>query len=70
MSGDWRNDADYDYCDDLTPEQVAFEFLRRNPDYKSDFRKGSDELPKASTSEPAPAAARWGLRFRCRSGCA
>ena len=70
ISADWRNDADYEYCDDLTPEQVAFEFLRRNPDYDADFRKESDEPPKASTSDPAPAAARWGLRFRCRSAIA
>ena len=66
ISADWRNDADYEYCDNLTPEQVAFEFLRRNPDYDADYRKGSDESPTASTSEPAPAAARWGLRFRHR----
>ena len=60
---DWRNDAGYDYCDDLTPEQVAFEFLRRNPDYEADYRKGSEEAATASTGDPAPAA-RWGLRFR------
>ena len=30
---DWRDGSAYDYFDDLTPEQTAFEFLRRNPDY-------------------------------------
>ncbi|KEQ52219.1 transcriptional regulator domain-containing protein [Sphingobium chlorophenolicum] len=30
----WRSDAAYDYIDKLTPGDLAWEFLRRNPDYR------------------------------------
>ena len=30
---DWRSEAAYDYIDKLTPGDLAWEFLRRNPDY-------------------------------------
>lgn len=33
----WKNSADYDFTDDLAPEGWAWEFLRRNPSYRSDF---------------------------------
>jgi hypothetical protein len=36
---DWRNPADYDYLleDAMTPERWAWEFLRRNPDYRREW---------------------------------
>jgi hypothetical protein len=36
---DWRPLGDYAYCDHLTRDQWAWEFLRRNPDYQSDYRR-------------------------------
>jgi len=36
---DWRPPDDYAYCADLTRDQWAWEFLRRNPDYQSDYRR-------------------------------
>jgi hypothetical protein len=35
---DWRPPDDYAYCDSLTRDQWAWEFLRRNPDYQRDYR--------------------------------
>jgi hypothetical protein len=34
---DWRNPADYAFTEQLQPAQWAWEFLRRNPDYRRDF---------------------------------
>ena len=34
---DWRSSADYAACAELTRDQWAWEFLRRNPDYQSDY---------------------------------
>jgi len=36
---DWRSSADYAACADLTRDQWAWEFLRRNPDYQSDYAR-------------------------------
>lgn len=41
MTPDWRIASDYDYVDDLSLTALAFEFLRRNPEYRRDFRKYS-----------------------------
>ena len=30
----WRNPEDYVFVEDLEPDQLAWEFLRRNPDYR------------------------------------
>ena len=62
----WRIDADYNYFNQLTPEQAAFKFLRRNPDYNAACLK----LPDGSGGGSAPFAARWGLRLRGRSAAA
>lgn len=35
---DWRSEAAYDYIDKLTPGDLAWEFLRRNPDYRNAYR--------------------------------
>jgi len=36
---DWRSSADYASCARLTRDQWAWEFLRRNPDYQSDYAR-------------------------------
>ncbi|GGA48820.1 transcriptional regulator domain-containing protein [Pelagibacterium lentulum] len=61
----WRSSENYDYVDRLSASDIAWEWLRRNPEYQRDYRKlsGAREptfnlLERAST--------RWGLRFpRC-----
>ena len=34
---DWRSDADYDFIDRLTTSELAWEFLRRNLDYRKAY---------------------------------
>lgn len=63
--GDWKNVAEYDYFDELTPEQTAYEFLRRNEDYVAAYKAAADA--PATEHERAALAAQWGLRFRHRS---
>ena len=62
--GDWRNGPAYDYFDDLDPEKIALEFLRRNGEYAADY---ATIMASPSSDDPAPALKRWGLRFRRRS---
>ena len=62
--GDWRTGADYDYFDELTSEQLTFEFVRRSGEYTASCR-----ALDASVADDATAfSVRWGLRFRGRSG--
>ena len=51
---DWTDAGAYPNADDLHPEQWAWEFLRRNPDYQRTFLEKHDE---------ATGAERWGLTF-------
>ncbi len=57
----WRLHGSYDYVNRLTPEGLAWEFLRRNKDYQRDFqlhlRNG------ASDKEDKALEQRWGLCF-------
>ncbi|MFC1896810.1 transcriptional regulator domain-containing protein [Thermodesulfobacteriota bacterium] len=34
---EWRNPKDYAWVVNLTPSQLAWEFLRRNPDYLKEY---------------------------------
>ena len=59
---DWRSPEAYDRARTLEPSGFAWECLRRNPDYQSDF----DTLPYA-TPDPMMITTfrrRWGLCFR------
>jgi hypothetical protein len=58
---DWRSPVDYNRAHELEPTGLAWECLRRNPDYHRDHRK-------LSHSKPDPVAMtafrrRWGLCF-------
>jgi Family of unknown function (DUF6499) len=66
---DWRSAAAHAYLDNLSGSEFAWEFLRRNPDYRRDHR--------TIIGDPAQPAEfrellilRWGLPFRDRSGSA
>lgn len=62
----WRSGAAYDYVDALTPSQLAWEFLRRNPEYRKAFQK----LVSGGRISPQGAVAfarQWGLRFPRRT---
>jgi hypothetical protein len=51
---DWRNPADYADLASLDLSSLAWEFLRRNPEYQLAYRTGA---------ALGGACARWGLRF-------
>ena len=34
----WRSETAYDYIDNLNPGDLAWEFLRRNPDYRKAYQ--------------------------------
>ena len=65
---DWRSEERYARLGALSPAELAWEFLRRNPDYQQAFRTWI-EVGSAGTesAEPAPWS-RWGLSFRGGSG--
>ena len=63
----WLCEAAYAYLDDLSPSDLSWEFLRRNPDYQHDFEHAN---PVGASSEDASADGRiraWGLAFLGRS---
>lgn len=60
---DWRSPETYKPIQDVNAAGFAWEFLRRNPDYRRDVRKRP--LSHIPTSKAADAFARhWGLPFR------
>ena len=59
---DWRSDAAYDYVDQIAASDLAWEWLRRNEDYRDDFAA----LSAATEQREALAehiSQRWNLRF-------
>jgi hypothetical protein len=70
----------YDYALALCPSDMAWEFLRRNPDYQRDYRlsrrgsrhirrlKGGRRLMRVRRYTPRSSV--WGLHPFCRSGVA
>jgi len=59
---DWRFAQDYDYTTDLTKEQWAWQFLRRNPEYQQDwhcFIRRWRELEEAYGVAPHRDFPRW-----------
>lgn len=62
----WRSETAYEYIDALTPGELAWEFLRRNLDYKTAYQ---DLLSDGEMTGEAARdfASKWGLRFRSRS---
>ena len=61
---DWRSSATYEYLYDLDASELAWEFLRRNPDYQRAYRAN----PRPELVAEDGATRTWGLRFRDRSG--
>ena len=65
---DWEQPELYDYTDGLDDPNWGWEFMRRSPEYRSDF----DSLQQVRVQHSEAAAAmtemglgqRWGLRFR------
>ncbi|MGV1806419.1 transcriptional regulator domain-containing protein [Rhizobium rhizogenes] len=61
--GRWRISTAYDYVDDLDPPDLAWEFLRRNPEYRKDFARLTAEDHHEDAVSTA-FAEKWGLSFR------
>jgi len=59
-SRDWRSSSDYDYLDDASLRDIAWEYLRRNRDYAAEY----NELDATELTGDAGRSSRWGLRFR------
>ena len=57
--GDWRSAAAYDYAAAMEPAGFAWEFLRRNPEYRTLYK----ETPAHADDGIGGPARRWGLRF-------
>ena len=57
----WRSSQAYDYLDELPASDLAWEYLRRNPDYQDDFQVAARQPGQDDR------IARWGLRCPDRS---
>lgn len=55
----WRDGKDYQYLEDLDPAELAWEFLRRNPEYEREIAASDPTDPSAATA----LTTHWGLRF-------
>ena len=58
---DWRSPHAYAYLSELDEAGIAWEFLRRNPDFCRDC-----DAVRAGTLAPDALAERWGVRWPCR----
>ncbi|WP_371823656.1 transcriptional regulator domain-containing protein [Novosphingobium sp. CECT 9465] len=65
---DWREENPSRPRDAFDLSGIAFEFLRRNPDYQRDFALAQGNPGVSQTEEDARTASRWGLRFPGRPG--
>lgn len=65
LSIDWRSSAAYEHTKAITAADFAWEYLRRNDDYRHDVQTvGLTGRPR--TRELEAFARRWGLRFPVR----
>lgn len=56
---DWRLRAAYEYAAGMDRAGLAWEFLRRNPDYRTAY----EAAPAQADDGTDGPARRWGLRF-------
>jgi len=66
---DWQSPAAYEHAKDIAAAGMAWEYLRRDDEYRRAFQRMKTlRAPKAGSSKAF--SERWGLRFPCRSGAA
>src|SRR3546814_12813204 len=67
QESDWRSGAAYDYIDQLNTSDLAWEFLRRNREYRESYyelaRRG-----RLNGEQARSFAEHWGLSFRFGPG--
>jgi hypothetical protein len=69
----WRSQDATAYLDRVQRAGFAWEFLRRNPDYRQDYEIMSRHVASGATSDVEVALAlgqRWGLSFSVRPSAA
>lgn len=59
---DWREASAYDYLHDLSPDELAWEWLRRNDSYRAAYRRLKRHHGMTGP-EATEFAREWGLRF-------
>ena len=59
----WRDPTAYRYLNGLNPSELAWEFLRRNPEYEKEVSASDPADDHAATA----LTAHWGLRFPDRA---
>jgi hypothetical protein len=62
IGADWRSSSAYDFLDNLNWPSIAWEFLRRDAEYRADY--ANPRFRAALESGVAVDERRWGLRFR------
>ena len=66
---DWQSPSAYQYLLDMDSAGLAFELLRRNPDYRNDYSLAHRMRALGAGAEVLPGSARgWGLTFLDGSG--
>lgn len=63
--GTWRISTAYDYVDELDSPDLAWEFLRRNSEYRNDYDKLT-EVVRGKDDAVSGLSRKWGLSFRDR----
>lgn len=65
QEGSWRTDSAYDYTEHLSPSDLAWEFLRRNEDYRREYSATQAGALTGAQHEQSISDL-WGLSFRGR----
>ena len=61
---DWRSQDAGDALKELDRAGLAWKFLRRNPEYREDYRRALDRIAAGAITEESAMAARVRLAFR------
>lgn len=64
---DWRSKERYADVNACSATVLAWEFLRRNPDYSKDYGQLGQDASSGRTDAERVRLERWGLSFRRRS---
>ena len=62
---DWRDAESYEEALSFDAPALAWEFLRRNPDYRADHHRITSLESAAHHTELSEFRRKWGLNFRC-----
>lgn len=66
-SSDWRSPAAYGYAHSIPAAGFAWEYIRRDDEYRRDFQR-LKRIPHPDFEARTAFSNRWGLRFRGRPG--